>query len=151
MITFLTHLTNAWRVHFLYFSVWFVCVWYCSALCCISDCPSITVVNLCTMYFENSSIIEAFFVFVLVINAINASPAAAVFFRDVKTLQPEGRHWAGAPHCHPEALHHHRMPPRIFGLIDQHHWQGMATRGQASVRFLVSNPPTEQCGWFYSL
>lgn len=57
-------------------------------------------------------------------------------FRDVKALQPEGRHRAGSPHGHPEAQHHHGVPPRVSGLSDQRHWQGEANRGQAAAEFM---------------
>lgn len=55
--------------------------------------------------------------------------------RDVKALQPEGRLREGAPHRHPEALYHLRVPAGIFGLSNQQHWQGTANRGQAAARF----------------
>ncbi|CAB1445305.1 unnamed protein product, partial [Pleuronectes platessa] len=42
---------------------------------------------------------------------------------DVKALQPEGQLRAGAPHHHPEALHHLRVSAGISGLADQQHWQ----------------------------
>lgn len=69
------------------------------------------------------------------VNLLSVFTFCYFVFRDVQTLQPESCHWAGPPHGHPEAVHHHRVPPGIFGVSDQRHWQGMANRGQAAATF----------------